>query len=336
MLNASESCIICGDALEQLRLVRDESVQLCVTSPPYHLGKSYEKESKRSFDEYTEWIKEILQNISSKLKDGGSLCLQVGSSVKNGEVVPLDYIFYPYLNELGLKFRNRIIWRYNFGLNATRRLSGRYEVLLWYTKGEDYKFNLDPIRVRQLYPGKRHSMRKGARAGLPSGNPKGKNPSDYWEFNPEKAFFGEPVWNIPNVKANHLEKVEGHPCQFPNELVERCVLAFSDPGDVVLDPFVGTGTTVICADLHDRVGLGIELSAEYAQDANERLVRARAGELPIRASGKLPREPKSGEKVAVLPKEWIDGAGGFDEHEPAKAEKGTLQGREGRQTARTS
>lgn len=317
-LDGSSSAIVCGDAIEQLKLIGDSTVQLCVTSPPYHIGKSYEKGSKRSFDEYTVWIKSVLRLIEKKLKVGGSLCLQVGSNVKDGEVIPLDYVFYPYLTEMGLKFRNRIIWRYNFGLNAVQRLSGRYEVLLWFTKGDGYKFNLDPIRVKQLYPGKRHPARKREKAGLPSGNPKGKNPSDYWEFDPARAFFGEPVWNIPNVKANHPEKVENHPCQFPNELVERCILAFSNVGDVILDPFVGTGTTVICADLHDRIGLGFELSAEYAKDANDRLQLARAGELPIRESGRPPREPKIGEKVAAEPLEWAEGAGASDEREPAQ------------------
>lgn len=264
-------------------------------------------------------MKGILSTVHEKLKPGGSLCLQVGAYVKDGQVIPLDYVFHPYLSDLGLNFRNRIIWRYNFGLNAVNRFSGRYEVLLWFTKGNDYKFNLDPVRVKQLYPGKRHPTHKGSKAGLPSGNPKGKNPSDYWEFDPERAFFGDPVWNIPNVKANHLEKVDAHPCQFPNELVERCVLAFTDPGDLVLDPFAGTGTAVICADLHKRVGIGIELCPEYAADANSRLQLARLGQLPIRASGRPPREPKNGERVATAPLEWAELSGAHNERESAKA-----------------
>lgn len=297
---------ICGDAIDVLSQIPDSSVQLCVTSPPYHIGKSYERGSGKNFEEYVEWIKSALRQIERKLVLGGSICLQVGSHVRDGKILPLDYVFFPVLAELGLIFRNRIIWRYNFGYNATKRLSGRYEVVLWFTKGEEYKFNLDPIRVRQLYPGKRHSASKGEKAGAPSGNPKGKNPSDYWEFNGHTAFFGEPVWNIPNIKANHLEKVADHPCQFPNELVERCILALSDPGDVVLDPFAGTGTTVICAELHKRVGIGIEIDESYAVNAADRLARAKSGDLPIRKSGQQPREPKATEKVASIPPEWLE------------------------------
>lgn len=304
MISLSASRIFTGDALTLLSEVPEKSVQLCVTSPPYNIGKSYEKDDPMRFEEYVTWIKKILQKIEFTLADGGSLCLQVGSYVKDGNVMPLDYEFFPYLIDLGMTFRNRIIWRYNFGYNAVKRLSGRYEVILWFTKGSDYKFNLDPIRVKQLYPGKRHSAKKGEKAGKPSGNPKGKNPSDYWEFDPQSAFFGEPVWNIPNVKANHPEKVGDHPCQFPSELAERCILAMTDKDDVVLDPFVGTGTSVICADLHQRVGLGFEIIASYADHANERLKFAREGKLVLRQSGREPRVPKAGEKVSVVPEEW--------------------------------
>lgn len=304
MISFSESCILAGDALSLLSEVPPNSVQLCVTSPPYNIGKSYEKNDPKKFGEYSAWIKEILRKVEASLVEGGSLCLQLGSYVKDGAVVPLDYEFYPFLIDLGLSFRNRIIWRYNFGYNAERRLSGRYEVILWFTKGDEYKFNLDPIRVKQLYPGKRHAASKGEKAGRPSGNPKGKNPSDYWEFDPERAFFGEPVWNIPNVKANHPEKVHDHPCQFPSELAERCILAMSDEGDVILDPFVGTGTSVICADLHKRVGLGFEIINDYVVDARKRLQLAREGKLVLRQSGKEPRRPQAGERVSAVPEEW--------------------------------
>lgn len=312
MIDMEKTQIICGDALEQLDRLPNDSVQLCVTSPPYNIGKSYEKSSHQNLDSYAEWMKSILTKVASKLKDGGSICLQVGNHVKGNNIVPLDYIFYPFLLDLGLVFRNRIIWRYNFGLHAKRRLSGRYEVILWVTKGQDYKFNLDPIRVPQLYPGKRHAVSKGAKAGMPSGNPMGKNPSDYWEFDPERAFFGDPAWDLPNVKSNHPEKTE-HPCQFPNELVERCVLAFTDETDVVLDPFAGTGTTAICAALHNRVGLGIELLEPYAAEAQARLELAERGELPIRQSGIATRQPRKNERVASVPMEWLEKQGGQED-----------------------
>lgn len=290
MIRYTATTIQQGDALKLMEEIVDESVRLCVTSPPYNIGKEYERDSRRNFSEYISWMDDIIKCIAKKICEGGSFCLQVGSHVSNGVVTPLDYVFYPLVIKAGFEFRNRIIWRYNFGLHSQRRFSGRYETLLWFTKGSDYKFNLDPVRVPQLYPGKRHSGRKGEKAGLPSGNPKGKNPSDFWEFDADRAFFGDPIWNIPNVKSNHPEKTS-HPCQFPSELVERCVLALSDPGEVVLDPFAGTGTSVICADAHGRVGVGFDLSQQYVESATERLDLARKGLLPIRKSGQEPRLP---------------------------------------------
>jgi adenine-specific DNA-methyltransferase len=120
----------------------------------------------------------------------GSICWQVGNHVDDGEVVPLDIVLYPIFKEHGLKLRNRIVWHFEHGLHCTKRLSGRYETILWFTKSNDYTFNLDPIRVPSKYPGKKHF--KGPRAGQLSGNPLGKNPSDVWIF--------------PNVKNNHVEK----------------------------------------------------------------------------------------------------------------------------------
>jgi DNA modification methylase len=224
---------------------------------------------------------------------------------KDGESQP-DDIAQQLLNPA---LRNRIIWRYNFGLHATTRLSGRYETLLWLTKSSKYKFNLDPIRIPQLYPGKRHSSKKGDKAGKPSGNPLGKNPTDYWEFSGRDAFLNEPIWDIPNVKSNHPEKTP-HPCQFPIELAERCILAFSDAGDRVLDPFMGVGTTVVAALKQKRVGIGIEKDSMYIEMAKDRIAAFREGVLPIRRGGQKPRLPKPMEKVATVPADWIKGGMG--------------------------
>ena len=226
----------------------------------------------------------------------------MGNYVRDGKIIPLDYVFYEIFSKLGFVLRNRIVWRFNFGLNATHRLSGRYETVLWFTRSGNYRFNLDPIRVRQLYPGKTKRVNG---VHTPSGNPKGKNPSDFWEFDATDAFLTDPVWDIPNVKANHPEKTV-HPCQFPNEVAERCILAFSIPGDVVFDPFAGVGTVTSCAAAHGRIGLGIELDAEFSKLANDRLISAAAGTLPLRKSGTPPRRPKPTEKVAQLPEGWTE------------------------------
>ena len=205
-----------------------------------------------------------------------------------------------------MKLRNRIIWRFNFGLHAAKRFSGRYETLLWFTKSDNYVFNLDPIRVPQLYPGKKHSSSKGLeKAGKYSGNPKGKNPSDYWTFSAPEVFFDDPVWDIPNVKANHPEKTI-HPCQFPHELVERCILAFTKPGDLVLDPFLGAGTTAIAAVKAERSVVGIDKDPTYIEIAHQRIAALMLGELQIRPSGLAVRKPKSSESVAKIPDCWAE------------------------------
>jgi adenine-specific DNA-methyltransferase len=296
-----------GDCLQVLDTVDAASCRLVITSPPYNIGKAYERGRQRSLQEYIKWLEPIVEKACSKVTADGHLCWQVGSHVRNGEVFPLDYFFYKLITSHGFRLRNRIIWHFNFGLHATKRFSGRYETLLWFTKSDKYYFHLEAVRVPQLYPGKRHAQSRGKKAGLPSGNPKGKNPTDFWTFNPEVAFKDEPIWDLPNVKANHPEKTI-HPCQFPSELVERCVLALTEAGDTVLDPFVGAGTVVIAAAKHKRRGIGIDQSHEYIELARSRLAEHQAGRIITRAMGKPVRRPKAGERVATIPSEWKSAA----------------------------
>lgn len=296
--------LINEDAATALASLADGSAALVLTSPPYNMGKEYERDSRMSLDEYLQWLTPIIESIVAKVSDEGSICWQTGNFVRDGEVFPLDVFFYQIFSKLGLKLRNRIIWRFNFGLHANKRFSGRYETLLWFTKSDGYQFNLDPVRVPQIYPGKRHAATKGEqRAGQLSGNPKGKNPSDYWTFSAEDAFLNNPVWDLPNVKANHPEKTI-HPCQFPHELAERCVLALTRPGDIVLDPFLGAGTTAIAALKAGRRIVGIEKDPTYVAVAQARLDALMAGTLPLRKSGQTVRVPSPGEAVARLPVEW--------------------------------
>jgi len=252
-----------GDCRELLSQVPDGLVKLVVTSPPYNLGKPYER--RLALDRYLEQQRQIIDECVRVLSETGSLCWQVGNYVEDGEIVPLDVLLYPIFAERGLHLRNRIIWHFAHGLHAAKRFSGRYEVILWFTKTDRPTFNLDAVRVPQKYPNKKHF--KGPRQGLPSGHPLGKNPGD--------------VWEIPNVKANHVEKTD-HPCQFPVELIERLVLALSDEGDWVLDPFLGVGSSALAALIHHRKAIGAEIVAEYVAITRERLRLAERGELRIR------------------------------------------------------
>jgi DNA modification methylase len=235
--------------------------QLVISSPPYNLGKVYERETDLQI--YLDWQTRIIEELYRITSNNGSIVWQVGNYVKNGEVFPLDIYFYPIFKSIGYKLRNRIVWHFEHGLHASKRFSGRYEVILWFTKTDDYVFNLDTVRIPAKYPGKLHY--KGANKGKPSGNPLGKNPSDFWKFMQEELDKG--IIEIPNVKSNHPEKTI-HPCQFPIELIERFVLALTNEGDWVLDPFGGVGSSLIAAIKHRRRGMIIDKDKAYLDIAS--------------------------------------------------------------------
>ncbi len=289
--------LINADIERVLKTIPDNSMKLIITSPPYNIGKEYE--TKKSISEYLAELKPVLSELIRVLREDGSLCWQVGNYVNDKEVYPLDIYFYPLFKESGLKLRNRIIWHFNHGLHASLRFSGRYETLLWFTKSDKYSFNLDSVRVPSKYPGKRHY--KGPNKGKPSGNPLGKNPSDYWEIT--ATDFDKLIWEIPNVKSNHPEKTV-HPCQFPIELVERCVLAFANKGDFVFDPFCGVGSSLIAGLKHECKVVGVDKEEEYIKISKERINKFFKGELKIRPLGKPLHKPSGKEKVSQKPIEW--------------------------------
>jgi len=244
-----------GDCRDLLKQIKEPIARLAVTSPPYNMGKEYENNVE--LEEYLVTHSGIIRECHRVLLDGGSMCWEVGNYVEDGEVVPLDVLLWPYLrDELKMKCRNRIVWAVPHGLHSKKRFSGRYEMILWFTKGDDYYFDLDAVRVPPLWPKKKYF--KGPKKGQYSSNPKGKNPSD--------------VWPITNVKFNHPEKT-AHPCQFPEELVRRLVLALSRPGDWVFDPYLGSGTTAaVCVDLGRKVAAA-EIEPKYMKIARARVMK---------------------------------------------------------------
>ena len=273
-----DAVLACLDNMEFMRTLPDGKFKLIVTSPPYNLGKF--QEDKLTLDEYLSKQVQVIDECVRLVNSRGSICWQVGNYVYNSEIVPLDSLLYPLFLKHGLKLRNRIVWHFGHGLHCTKRLSGRYETINWWTKSDDYTWNLDPIRVPQKYPNKKHF--RGPNAGKLSCNPKGKNPSDVWEF--------------PNVKSNHPEKTI-HPSQFPVELVERLVLSMTDEGDCVFDPYMGVGSAIIAAIMHGRKGYGCDIEQEYVETARERIRNLRAGTLRTRPMGTPiydPSLPKGG------------------------------------------
>ena len=256
-------------------------------------------EDRVSIEKYLRSQEQVISQLLRILRDEGSICWQVGNFVEKGEVYPLDILYYGIFKKFGLYLRNRIIWHFGHGLHASKRFSGRYETILWFTKSDKYTFNLDPVRVPSKYPGKRHF--KGPNIGKPSGNPNGKNPSDIWEIVAQD--WETALWDIPNVKSNHPEKTI-HPCQYPVELVERCILALTEEGDWVFDPYAGVGTSLIAAAIHNRRAAGSEKVTAYIELARERLQAYLNGTLKVRPLGKPIHQPTGKEKVAQIPEEW--------------------------------
>ena len=268
--------IVCEDNLSFLSSIRDESIDLIVTSPPYNIKKVYEKRKSQSM--YLEEQAACIAEAVRVLSPHGSICWQVGNHINDGEVFPLDVLLYPLFKDHALKLRNRMVWTFGHGLHCQKRFSGRHETVLWFTKSDNYRFNLDAVRIPSKYPNKKHF--KGPNKGKLSGHPLGKNPSD--------------VWDIPNVKSNHVEKTE-HPCQFPVGLVERLVLSLTNPEDKVMDPYLGVGTTAIAAIMHGRNAFGCDISYRYIEIAKERLYSLRNGELQTRPMNKPVYNPNSRE-----------------------------------------
>jgi adenine-specific DNA-methyltransferase len=271
------------DAFEFLTELTPGTVDLIVSSPPYCMGKEYD--TSASVDDFITDHTRLAPLLARVLRDGGSLCWQVGHHVKNGIVVPLDALVYRiFAEQADIFLRNRIVWTFGHGVHATRRFSGRHESILWFTKGHDYEFCLDAVRIPQKYPGKRHY--KGPNKGRFSGNPLGKNPSD--------------VWEIPNVKSRHIEKA-GHPCQFPVALVQRLVRALTKRGGLVVDPFVGSGTSAAASVLEARRFAGCDVNRAYVTIAKRRVAKAKANQLQFRPLERPIYQPSGNEAVAKRP-----------------------------------
>jgi adenine-specific DNA-methyltransferase len=278
------------DALQFLSELEDRSVDLAVSSPPYFMGKEYDKSC--SLKDFVALHEQLAHQLVRVIRPGGSLCWQVGHHVHNNVVVPLDAIVYSIFSKYEqIQLRNRIVWTFAHGAHCTKRFSGRHETILWFTKGDSYEFLLDAVRVPQKYPGKKHY--KGPKRGEPSGNRLGKNPGD--------------VWEIPNVKARHIEKTE-HPCQFPIALVQRLLKALCAPNSLVIDPYLGSGTSGVAALMEGHRFMGCDINPRYVKIARERIRKLQVGLLQHRPLDRPIHRPSPRDSVARVPSEWLEGS----------------------------
>lgn len=248
-----QSLIYNMDCFEGLSLLKGYiELDSTITSPPYNIGKEYEQ--ILDLDEYIDWLCGITQQIFDLTKTDGSFMLNVGYlDIRNkGRAVPIPYLLWGkvpfYLNQ-------EIVWNYGAGVASKRYLSPRNEKVLWYVKDqENFTFNLDAIRDPNVkYPNQKKN-------GKLRCNTIGKNPSDVWEI--AKVTSGE--------NRSSSERMP-HPAQFPEDLISRIVLGFTNEGDLILDPFMGSGTTARVAMLHNRRSLGFEVNKEYCQTIKHRL-----------------------------------------------------------------
>jgi len=241
-----------GSCIDVMKSIKKNTIQTVVTSPPYNINKKYGAYNDDiDFQEWKELIDKAFKGVNKVLKDNGSFFLNISPipHKKTKEIIPLDAICYQIGKDNGFYLRNSIIWHFNNMQNCSNRLSGRWESILWFVKDiENYVFNLDDIRIPYIT--------KNDKRLSPDG---GRNPTDVWYFNR--------VNNVTKIKLG----VADVPTMFPVEMIERVIKMSSSPGDLILDPFVGSGTTLIAAKNLGRKGVGIELDERYEEIIKKRI-----------------------------------------------------------------
>lgn len=229
--------LYCGDALEHFKSIENSSIDLIIADPPYNLGKDYgNKSDSKEVHDYLAFTQSWLSEAKRVLKPTGTIYVFMG-------VRFISYLYDFMDKEFDLKFNSWIVWHYTQGLGKTRGFSPRHDDILMFSKSDKYIFNLDNVRVPQKYYRARNNMR-------------GANPGDVWQFS-------HVHYSNPNR--------QNHPTQKPEGIVERMLLASTNEGGVVLDPFMGSGTTMrVCQQL-GRKGIGFELNPDYVDLTKARL-----------------------------------------------------------------
>lgn len=227
---------ITGEAVESLKKIPDKSVDLVCADPPYNLGKDYGNNIDwKQWHEYETFTLNWLAECNRILKDDGSIYVFMG--------VKFISKLFLLMQEMGLHFNGWITWHYTQGMGRTKGFSPRHEDILYFTKSDNFIFNIDKVRIPQKYFRERNNM-------------KGANPGDVWQFS--------------HVHYSNPERVN-HPTQKPEALLNRIILASSNEDSVVVDPFVGSGTTCVVANLLKRKWIGIDINPEYIAMSENRI-----------------------------------------------------------------
>ena len=285
-----------GDCLDRLAALPDGGVDLAFADPPFNIGFSYDEYRDRlSPEDYTAWCRDWIAEIHRVLKPDGTFWLSVGDEVA-AELKVLATRGLAGVPGVGFHCRSWVVWYYTFGVNCTRKFTRSHAHLFHFTKDpRDFTFNAEDPEVR--VPSARQLVYNDPRA-----NPAGRLPDDTWNYapadaaavaaawessaewalrpqdTPEKFAPGGNTWYFPRVAGTFKEREGFHGCQMPEQLLGRVVRVSSDPGDLVLDPFAGSGTTPAVAKKLGRDYLAFELSEDYAERAEARLKAAKAGD----------------------------------------------------------
>ena len=278
-----------GDCLAGMRGMEEGSVDLAFADPPFNIGYDYDVyDDRRGGDEYLDWCREWTREVVRVLKPAGTFWLAIGDEFAAELKVMLT-------REHGMTCRNWVVWYYTFGVNCKYKFSRSHAHLFYFVKdAEHYTFNDGAIRV----PSARQLVYGDARA-----NPKGRLPDDTWILRPQDLAQGfgadEDTWYFPRVCGTFKERAGWHGCQMPEQLLGRIIRSTSNEGDVVLDPFGGSGTTLTVAKKLKRQFLGFELSEEYAERINKRLAAARPGDPLEGAAEPLVSAPSTADGVRL-------------------------------------
>ncbi len=251
--------VIEGDCIQVLGAMREGSVDLVFADPPFNIGYQYDVyDDRRAKADYLNWTEKWLAAAVRVLAPHGSMFLAIGDEFVAEHKVRLD--------ALGLTMRNWIVWHYTFGVNCSKKFNRSHAHILYYVRDpKNYRFFPDAVRV----PSARMTTYADRRA-----NPVGKLPDDTWMLRPQesdKHFQPDSdTWHVPRVCGTFSERL-GHPCQMPEAVLDRIIRVASEKGDLVLDPFAGSGTTLAVAKKLGRSYLGVELSEQYADGVRKRL-----------------------------------------------------------------